>query len=1160
MVASALRSARFALGTVTGKQRVIGVVLLLALLIPFFALNRLPKLDTVRADLALALAPTAECFQGFCIEREPESTFLQRWWRFSLTYLQLVTAGMVFAFLAGGIAETFLMPAPTTGAGPPRPLLGGRWGRILKGLGMGPVVNLCSACIVPVSSAMHRRGLGIEGSLALVHGSATLNVPSLLMIAVVFSPLLGASRLALGLTAAFLLGPLVLWVARTAASTPAAWASAAEDVACRLPAWGDGGVPGEPRRKGSEEQTSATGRPETEAAGAPSGSRSPWWNPASHRERRGARLAGRDETSISGMGERAATQPAGRMHRRANGAGVSPPAAARPDAWAAAPKDAACELPAWGPHGAPGGPERQEAGQHTFASGRLEIVAGGIASGCAQTVTGGAAGGPTRAAPGAFRKPADSWAAVAVAGVRQWARATGRLVVQMAPLMVVAGFASGAAIQLLQPETVDAYLGDSLSGVLAAATLGVLINVPLLFEIPLVALLLVLGAGAAPSAALLFAAAAGGPITFWGLARTVGRRGIAAYAAGTWTIAVLGGLLVLAVSTQFPALAPLRSALVPAAPPAVKQTPAGPTHARPADAVPLAFRDVSVAAGVSGDIYHSLATHSLGVNWIDVNRDGWPDLFAVRGDSGLAPRLFLNRGDGSFEPRHDLLPELPGMEMSGSVFADYDNDGDDDIYVYTDHPEWSLQGYNAPDGPPNLLLKNLLSEHGGRLPAAGPLFAEVAAAAGVDDLAPAPFGELPAYRTKAASWLDYDRDGCVDLYVGHIVINNEADPANRDRLFHNECDGTFTDATDHALPAAADYRAALVVYGAHLDDDLWPDLYVVNVAGNGANRALHTDQVYRNRGGRFVQVFDDWPWIGDDAQAGMGIAAADVDLNGTWDLYITDLLDATTLERPPGGNVLYLGDASGAWADNKAAGAGVAGTDSWGINFLDADHDGWEDLYVATMVHLNDELLYANNRNGTFTNVAGQAGYDGYDTGASRGSAVADYDGDGDLDIAVVNQHEPHCAEGSPPSCSLQLLRNDTTAAGNWLKLRLTGTASNRSAIGALVRVQAGPLRLMRQVTGGSSGHSQNSLVVHFGLGRVEVVDRVEILWPSGARTNWSAQPPDTLIDVVEGRACTDGQRAECVEAPPAPTTAALAGAELASAPDTAGETGAGAP
>ena len=260
MVAAALRGASFALRTEAGKRRVIGAVLLLALLVPFFALNRLPKLDTVRADLALALAPTAECFQGFCIEREPESTFLQRWWRFSLTYLQLVAAGMVFAFLAGGIAETFLMPAPATGATAPPRLLGGRWGRILKGLGMGPVVNLCSACVVPVSSAMHRRGLGIEGSLALVHGSATLNVPSLLMIAVVFSPLLGASRIALGLTAAFLLGPLVLWVARRAAAEPAAWAAAAEDAACELPGWG-------PEQQGAEEPTAAIWHPETAASG-----------------------------------------------------------------------------------------------------------------------------------------------------------------------------------------------------------------------------------------------------------------------------------------------------------------------------------------------------------------------------------------------------------------------------------------------------------------------------------------------------------------------------------------------------------------------------------------------------------------------------------------------------------------------------------------------------------------------------------------------------------------------------------------------------------------------------------------------------------------------------------------------------------------------------
>ena len=154
---------RTALATSAGKRRVIGVVLLLAILLlaillPFAAFNRLPKLDTVRADLQAALAPTAECFQGFCVEAEPQSSFVTRWWRFSLTYLQLVAIGMAFAFLAGGIAEAFLTPPIGSRGATAGPL-----SRILKGLGLGPVVNLCSACIVPVSSAMRRRGLGIEG-------------------------------------------------------------------------------------------------------------------------------------------------------------------------------------------------------------------------------------------------------------------------------------------------------------------------------------------------------------------------------------------------------------------------------------------------------------------------------------------------------------------------------------------------------------------------------------------------------------------------------------------------------------------------------------------------------------------------------------------------------------------------------------------------------------------------------------------------------------------------------------------------------------------------------------------------------------------------------------------------------------------------------------
>ena len=162
--AAAIRSRPF-LASAAVKRRVAGVVLLFVILVPFAALNRLPKLDTVREDLRAALAPTAQCFQGFCIQ-DPDRTsersgFFGRWWRFSVTYLQLVAIGMLFAFAAAAIAEAFLVSDVSVRTGiatsDGRP---GRWPRILKGIGLGPVLNLCSACIAPVSGTLRRGGLG----------------------------------------------------------------------------------------------------------------------------------------------------------------------------------------------------------------------------------------------------------------------------------------------------------------------------------------------------------------------------------------------------------------------------------------------------------------------------------------------------------------------------------------------------------------------------------------------------------------------------------------------------------------------------------------------------------------------------------------------------------------------------------------------------------------------------------------------------------------------------------------------------------------------------------------------------------------------------------------------------------------------------------------
>ena len=161
-----------------GKKRAAGVAIGLALLVAFLAFNRFPKLDTVREDLAAVNAPVVECFQGFCIEAEPDTPFVERWWSFSVEYLRLVAMGMTFAFLMAGLTEAFLFPQTAR-----ERLTGGIWKGTLRGLAVGPVMTLCSACIAPVAASLWRRGAGVAGTIATVQGSATLNVPALVMVA-----------------------------------------------------------------------------------------------------------------------------------------------------------------------------------------------------------------------------------------------------------------------------------------------------------------------------------------------------------------------------------------------------------------------------------------------------------------------------------------------------------------------------------------------------------------------------------------------------------------------------------------------------------------------------------------------------------------------------------------------------------------------------------------------------------------------------------------------------------------------------------------------------------------------------------------------------------------------------------------------------------------
>ena len=355
------------------KKRVVGLLLLAAIVVLFFSLNRFPKLDAVGSDLEAVTTPEVQCFQGFCIERELGSSQLSRWWSISVAYLRLVALGMTFAFVVAGLAEAFLFPAGS-GRGY---LSGSTFKRTVTGMAIGPVMNLCSACIVPVSAAFQKRGIGISGAIAMVQSSATMNIPALAMVFFVFSPLLGFSRLFLAIVGAALIGPIVVMAVR----------------------------------KGRHDD--------------------PWVS-------------------------------------------LETP-----------------ELPQ----------EPQE----------------------------------------------TDWGPALAEAFRDWVKTSLGYLVRMGPIMVVAGFASGYVLQLISPGTVSEYLGNDVLAVIIAATFGILINVPLLFEIPLVALLLMLGMGTAPAATLLFTAAAGGPITFWGLAKVMPKRAIVAFAGATWALGAIGGLAVMGI-------------------------------------------------------------------------------------------------------------------------------------------------------------------------------------------------------------------------------------------------------------------------------------------------------------------------------------------------------------------------------------------------------------------------------------------------------------------------------------------------------------------------------------------------------------------------------------------------------------------------------------
>ena len=474
----------------------------------------------------------------------------------------------------------------------------------------------------------------------------------------------------------------------------------------------------------------------------------------------------------------------------------------------------------------------------------------------------------------------------------------------------------------------------------------------------------------------------------------------------------------------------------------------------------------------------------------DFDNDGLLDLVVSTSDIEGQLRFLRNRS-GIFvdetEKAH-LTGIVGGLNL---VQADYDNDGRLDLLVLRG-------GWFAESGRhPNSLLRNVSEARDG-----GARFSDAAFAAGMGE---------PHYPTQAGAWADFDRDGDVDVYIGNESSDWQISPS---QLFRNEGDGTFSEVAGEA-GVVNDRYAKAVVWGDY-DADGFPDLYVSNLGA--ANR------MYRNNAGRRF----------DDVAAGLGVAGPrysfpcwfwDYDNDGHLDLYVASyeagVADVAAsylgLSFRAGLSRLYRGDGKGGFVDVARQANLVKPTKPMGANFGDLDNDGFCDFYLGTgdtdYAELMPNLMYLNVGGERFADVTTAGGFGHLQKG--HGVAFADFDNDGDQDV-FEQMGGAYKGDGYFDSFF------ENPGFGNrWIAIRLTGTRSNRSAIGARIRVDVSGGQGARAVykhvnSGGSFG--ANPLRQTIGLGSAERIDRLEVHWPASGETQvFTGVPVDVFLEIEEG-------------------------------------------
>jgi len=541
-----------------------------------------------------------------------------------------------------------------------------------------------------------------------------------------------------------------------------------------------------------------------------------------------------------------------------------------------------------------------------------------------------------------------------------------------------------------------------------------------------------------------------------------------------------------------------------------------PTAPAPGKAIPIAeFNDVAQKAGLTvtnvfGEKHSTayiLESTGTGVAIFDYDNDGWPDIFLVNGttlegSASTAPtnHLYRNNHDGTFSDVTEKAGLLGTGWGQGVCVGDYDNDGWEDLYV-------TYYGKNR-------LYHNL----GGK-------FEEVAEKAGVA-------GDGKSWGSGCA-FLDYDRDGQLDLVVANYAVFDLVQPAppgkyptclwkgiavfcgprglpaSKNILYRNLGKGRFQDVTapSHIDRTMGHYCFSVSPFD--YDNDGWPDIYM---ACDSAPSILY----HNNHDGTFtdIGILSGVAYNADGReQAGMGSTVADYDGDGYLDLFRTNFSDDTS--------TLYHNNGDGTFTDVTYL-AGLGNHTQylgWGTMFFDFDNDGWPDLLLVNghvypevdslqlgIEYSEPKLLYHSRGNGTFADVSQIAGPGITARTPARGLAVGDLWNDGRLSAVIVNRN-------APPN----LLVNQKTYPNHWIEIKTVGTRSNRSGIGARVSISTDLRQQTSEVRSGSSYISNSDMRVHFGLGAANQIRYVEIHWPSGLAERFRKVAVDNIVTLTEG-------------------------------------------